>query len=81
MNETPANLPAKKYLFVLDLSQGRDFPDSVIEAFMRKAFFTNSVLALLIDADKTSSDYVNYTHRKIFGGGQCKACILAEKSN
>ncbi len=30
----------KKYLFVLDLSVGRDFADSVVESFMRRAFFT-----------------------------------------
>ena len=71
MNENPVGLAlGKKYLFVLNLSAGRDFPDSVIEAFMRKAFITNSVLVLLVDNDKTSSDYINYTHRKIFGGGQ-----------
>lgn len=60
----------KKYLFVLDLSQGRGLPNKVTEAFMRKAFSTNSVLAVLTDVDKTSFDYINYTQRKIFGGGR-----------
>lgn len=58
----------KKYLFVLDLSQGRGLPNKVTEAFMRKAFSTNSVLAVLTDVDKKSLDYINYTQRKIFGG-------------
>ena len=76
MNEPTANITEdKKYLFVPDLSHGRDFADSVIEAFMRRAFFTNSVLLLLAVADKKSVDYFSYTQRKIFGGS--KACILA----
>lgn len=68
----------KKYLFVLDLSVGRDFADSVVESFMRRAFFTNSVLVLFAAADKTSVDYVSYTKRKIFGGGQVKLVYLFE---
>ena len=71
----------KKYLFVIDLSKGRDFADSVIEIFMCKAFLTNSILVLLTNDDKQSSDYMNYTYRKIFGGGGSKASILADKSN
>ena len=71
----------KKYLFVLDISKGRDFADSVIETFMRKAFLTNSVLFLLTNDDKPSYDYMNYTQRKIFGGGRSTTSILAKESN
>lgn len=71
----------KKYLFLLDLSQGRGLPNKVTEAFMRKAFSTDSVLAVLTDVDKKSLDYINYTQRKIFGGGGSTTYLLAEKSN
>ena len=62
-------MSAQNYLFVPDLSNQRNISDEFVEAFMRKAFMTNSTLFLLVKNTKESLDYYHYTMRKVFNGG------------
>ena len=58
----------KKYLFVADAVKHWDFAEKITDAFLRKAFLTNSILILLMDKCTESNNFHNYTLRKIFGG-------------
>ena len=58
----------KKYLFAADPANQWDFAEKIVDAFLRKAFLTNSILFLLMDRTSEAQNFHNYTLRKIFGG-------------
>ena len=71
----------KKYLFVADPVNQWDFAEKIVDAFLRKAFLTNSILFLLMDRTSEAQNFHNYTLRKIFGGGCSIVLLNADEVN
>ena len=71
----------KKYLFVADAANQWHFSGKVIDAFIRKAFKTDSTLFLLTDNSQEANNFHNYTSRKIFWGGVRIALLNTDEVN